>query len=390
MKILALSLGTATLALTLAACGPLPDPLPERSQRPIIGGRESRPGQFPTVAGLLLEAFTPDLEDISIPLKCVRGTGLCTATLIRQDVLLTAAHCVTNLFKNVPDIDCPGDPSPPKYTFEPNLVAAVRGGRVVPTEKVVIHPMFAPTPCTDPPDVSRWNDIALVFLSRSLQGVPLQRIARPAEARELLREGTRVGLVGYGKSKVDDNMSDGLQRYGTATLQRVGSHELQVSRQGEQQACQGDSGGPVLANPDAPAAEQVQIGVASRLRTLRCPSLLDLFNPPRCENGVFYTRVDAYADWIQATINKERPTPAPPMEEDPDSEEPDDPTFPDDTEDPTDSASDRQRPNTTGQGGCQSCNASHSPSPSPVALSLLLLGLVSLRRLSARRRPDQG
>jgi MYXO-CTERM domain-containing protein len=277
---------------------------------PIINGADAMPGQFPTVVGLLLDAYAPDLEMISNPLKCKRGAGICTGTLIRSDVILTAAHCVTNLLKGQMGIDCPNDPEPPKYTQEVNLIAAAQGGKMIQTKKIVVHPKFAPVMCVNPPSVSNWNDIALVFLEKPMSGAVLQKLPTPAEAGQLLKEGGTVGMVGYGKSKTDDDKSAGTQRFGTAVLRKVGTNEIQIAQMGEtQQACQGDSGGPVFANFDKPVAERYQIGVASRLRTQRCPGLLDILNPPKCENGVFYTRVDAYLDWIQKTIETERPNP---------------------------------------------------------------------------------
>lgn len=306
-----LRLGVGLGLALLGGCGPIEEPAaPAAAQRdqPIIGGADSTQGQFPTVVGLLLDALT---IDSSVPLmpKCVHATGACTGTLIREDVILTASHCVSNLLKDLKAPGCDSTLAPPQYSFEVDLIGAARGMRVVATAKAFAHPMFAPSMCTEPPSVSKWNDIALVFLKDPVKGVPLQKLARPADAAALLKEGSKVRIVGYGKSKIDDDKTAGVQRVGTATLVKVGDSEIQAGQMGEQQACQGDSGGPVFANPDGPPDQLVQIGVASRLRTAKCPGLLDIFNPPKCENGVFYTRLDPYYEWIQQTIEKERPTP---------------------------------------------------------------------------------
>lgn len=59
----------------------------ERSNDAIVGGTAATAGQFPTIAALKL----------SLP---GGGTGLCTATLIRPNVLLTARHCTDGLAPN--------------------------------------------------------------------------------------------------------------------------------------------------------------------------------------------------------------------------------------------------------------------------------------------------
>lgn len=302
---------TATLVLALG-CG-TPEEAAPLSQ-PIINGTNSIAGQFPTVLGLLLDAYGVDPKSPNkLNPQCIRGLGACTGTLIREDVILTASHCVVNLLKSLPDPTCQKDPEPPKYSFEVDLIAAAKAMRVTATVKAVAHPMFNPNgTCMGAPTVAQWNDVALVFLRDPIKGVPLQKLARPSDAATLLKEGSKVAVVGYGKSKIDDDTSAGTQRFGTATLVKVGANEIQAGQLGEQQACQGDSGGPVFANPGGTPDQLVQIGVASRLRTPKCPSILDLFNPPKCENGVFYTRVDAYYDWIEQTIDKERPTPTTP------------------------------------------------------------------------------
>lgn len=373
-------LGIAALALSLG-CGTVPEPTVEGSSQPIINGADSMDKQFPTVTGLLLDAYGVDqMNPNPLMPKCVRGLGACTGTLIREDVILTASHCVVNLLKQFKDPSCQKDPDPPKYSFEVDLIGAARGMRVTATAKAVAHPMFAPTTtCMGAPTVDRWNDVALVFLKDPIKGVPLQKIAKPGESDTLLKEGSKVRIVGYGKSKVDDDMSAGTQRWGTATLVKVGQYEIQAGQMGEQQACQGDSGGPVFANPDGPPEDMVQIGVASRLRTAKCPSILDIFNPPKCENGVFYTRVDAFYDWIQQTIEKERPATG--------SEDMRKPDAPDMAQPPVDSpdlasGEDPNQPPPEDKG----CKCSVGGRGSAPVTPLLLFGAVLLGRLRRRRR----
>ena len=357
----------------------------QQAQQPIINGDDSKDKQFPTVAGLLLDAYGVDpMSPNPLMPKCMRASGVCTGTLIREDVILTASHCVVNLLKQLPDPTCQKDPDPPQFTLEVDLIGAARGKRVAGSIKAVAHPMFGPTMCTNPPSVDRWNDIALVFLKRSVKGVPLQKIASPAEAPSLLKEGNKVRIVGYGKSKLDDNMSAGTQRWGTATLVKVGPYEIQGGQVGEQQACQGDSGGPVLANPDGRPEDMVQIGVASRLRTTSCPSIWTLFNPPKCENGVFYTRIDPYYDWIKEQLAKE--TPAPAEEEDMLKPEPVDMARPETPTPTPDLAMTGEEPLPPEEKGCQ-CNVGSGSASVPAAPLALLAGLL-FARLGRRRRRD--
>jgi MYXO-CTERM domain-containing protein len=368
----------AALALSLG-CGTAPEPASQGAPQPIISGDDSKDKQFPTVVGLLLDAYGIDqMNPNPLMPKCVRGNGVCTGSLIREDVILTASHCVVNLLKQIMDPSCQKDPEAPKYTFEVDLIGAARGMRVTGTVKAVAHPNFAPTMCTNPPTVDRWNDIALVFLKDPVKGVPIQKIAKPADAPTLLKEGSKVRIVGYGKSKIDDDMTAGTQRWGTATLAKVGDYEIQAGQLGEQQACQGDSGGPVLANPDGTPDEMVQIGVASRLRTLKCASIWDLFNPPKCENGVFYTRVDAFYDWIQQTIEKERPIPVTD-----DMRKPDAPDLAAAEEPDLAQPTEEMPPPPPDENGCKCSVGGHGAVP---ASPLLLLGGLLLARLARRRR----
>src|SRR5207244_2878089 len=104
----------------------------------------SAASQFPTVVGLLVDAYTIDPKSPN-PLKpqCIEAAGACTGTVIRSNVILTAAHCVTNLLKGaIMDPTCQHDPKPPKYTFETDLIAAAKAMRVIDTAKIVVHPKF--------------------------------------------------------------------------------------------------------------------------------------------------------------------------------------------------------------------------------------------------------
>src|SRR5262245_54046147 len=131
----------------------------------IIGGQTTTPSEYPTVVAL---------EDSP-------GNWFCTGTLIAQDWVLTAAHCVADAT------------TMPSVRFDDPDVNTGADGTVVAVASVHSNPMF---------DWNLWdNDIALLKLAQPVtdrQPTPIHREPVPFQ--------TAVIDVGYG---VSDNLDGG-------------------------------------------------------------------------------------------------------------------------------------------------------------------------------------
>ena len=262
----ALALALAS-TLTAAACVEIggPDPRRGAAGRPVIGGEVAEDGEFPATGALVI-----DMGDGLQP--------MCTGTLVAPNVVLTAAHCVDEIFL--------GD-AVPGFTLAIDGNALTEAD-VVPGRSKHKHPDFDLF-STPEPGVGQWFDIGLLVLDEPVQGVAPELMPTPEEADAVLQAGAQVDLVGYGYTDQQAG-AYGVKAVGRATLVEAGSHELLISEPGEQQNCNGDSGGPAYMELDGGGRRMV--GVVSR-----SPD-----DNTVCDHGGIDTRVDPYIPWIEETL----------------------------------------------------------------------------------------
>ncbi|MEV6231638.1 serine protease [Saccharopolyspora shandongensis] len=203
------------------------------------------------------------------------GNHSCGASLIDQQWVLTAAHCV----QDVTPADLGLRIGSPDHTT---------GGTEAGVAEIVVHPDYA----TKNPN----GDIALLKLDRAVSQTPVE-IADASGP-----EGTASRIIGWGVTcpvrgcgqppaqlqQLDTEVvSDGqcsLSGIDGATEICTGSNELLAN------ACFGDSGGPQL---EGQPGDWKLTGVTSRLGSLI----------PVCGTAPsIYTDATAYKDWIAATI----------------------------------------------------------------------------------------
>jgi V8-like Glu-specific endopeptidase len=211
----------------IAALAPVACFEPELAERaqPIIGGAVDLGD--PAVVGIRM---------------CVTGggCGICTGTLVSEESVLTASHC---LDRNVEA----GEPEGVRVFVGTNMSGE---GEFVEADELALHRYFDPSTLN--------YDIAMIHLSEPAPGgIPPVTPSDQALGEE--DAGMDIRLVGFGETSLDAGDS-GTKRQVDSVVTSVGRRHLFVGT-AEANTCKGDSGGPTFADF---GAGEVQIGVTSR------------------------------------------------------------------------------------------------------------------------------
>ena len=233
----------------------------------ILGGREAQPGAYPWQVALI------------DPLQPNTYAGqFCGGSLIDEEWVLTAAHCVEGKEPSLIDV----------------LVGAHRlsdSGTRIPGAQVIPHPGYDPTQLD--------HDLALIRLSTPVTYTPIslyQTISGTSEFDHL-----RATVIGWGAKEISGWSAVYPDALREVSLPLVDPTRCQQSTEvitdamlcaGYETltmgACYGDSGGPLMVQQ--PNGSWTQIGIVS-------------WGPYGCiASGMYdvFTRVSSYWEWITA------------------------------------------------------------------------------------------
>jgi V8-like Glu-specific endopeptidase len=186
---------------------------------PIIRGADAAPAEFPEVYAVSYETGDADAPK-----------SLCTATLIADDMLVTAAHCL------------PPDPKTPVSVF-----AGVNAHAPDATYTSVLTARHAAYFSTKDEILQTAFDIGVILLPASIPGATPVALASILDSADRHASRTMPLIaVGYGgKNTIYRDASTGYQRSAPITLVESTSDTLSTNG-GTGAISHGDSGGPVF------------------------------------------------------------------------------------------------------------------------------------------------
>ena len=211
-----------------------------------------------------------------------QGQALCTASVVANDLAITAAHCISDQGAN-PVQSAKGT----TYTlvFNTNIKGANQS-TIRNVDAAEIPSQWKPDSGSD----SNTSDVAVVHFSGGLPAG--YQISDLLPYNMNLTVGESVELAGYGISNATQDTGAGILRKTavTVTNPNFSPSEVELDQSHGGGACHGDSGGPayVLINN-----HPYLFGITSR-------------GGGNCDETVIYTRISVWSDWFKQASDKLR------------------------------------------------------------------------------------
>jgi endonuclease G len=229
---------------------------------------------------------------VGIPIGNPADGSNCTGTLIRPNVVLSAAHC---FYQSGPDDMPTNDPVPltdvQVVAGALSLDAATQDQRYAVTQ-MFLHPGYDNVGFNADPSVGpAVNDIAVLVLDRNVTQVSVVPLLS-ANEQAMFGEGAAVVITGYGATSLEGGMpaGGGTLYIAENVITALSDTEFIASSETGADTCPGDSGGPAyLFVGDAPRV----VGATSRAD----PEAQSL-----CGEGGVYTTAHAFEAWINAQV----------------------------------------------------------------------------------------
>lgn len=229
-----------------------------QAQPDIINGR-------PPVKGNMLAKSV-----VAIVSQMDQGEALCTGSILTEDAILTAAHCVE------------GNPSKIAIIFGQNVQLAVG-------EEIRYAVGVGQNPKWKNGENSGLGDVAVILFSGGLpQGYAPMTLA-PKEME--IQQGSAVSFLGYGVTNGETHVGSGVLRFAQSSVIAQKNNTQIITDGTKSSVCFGDSGGPGLI---AYNGGFVQWGVASSVMN------------QACNEASVHTTVMEYEPWMNSAITKLR------------------------------------------------------------------------------------
>lgn len=190
----------------------------------IVGGQEARPGSHPWIVSLQMGS-----------------SHFCGGTIVAEDVVVTAAHCVA-------------DGSPSKIVAGAHNHNSPSGVQSSSPSRITMHPQYNPQ--------TTMNDIAVIKLATPFKFNDKVMPACLPSAGEQVPDNTQGTVAGWGLTREGGfDTSDVLMQVGVPTISQSTCASQYRSQgiaidgkamlcagfnQGGKDSCQGDSGGPFV------------------------------------------------------------------------------------------------------------------------------------------------